>query len=86
LYALQVEDEVDKAFKRLLKKDRMQLEAVNKKIKQILADPYQFKPLRFPLEGLRRVHVGHFVLIYKVVEEPATVILVKYSHHDVAYR
>jgi YafQ family addiction module toxin component len=86
LYALQVEEEVDKAFKCLLKKDRKQLEAINKKVKQVLSDPYQFKPLWHPLEGLRRVHIGHFVLIYKVVEESATVILVKYRHHDEAYQ
>jgi YafQ family addiction module toxin component len=86
LYALEVEEEVDKTFKRLLKKDRKQLEAINKKVKQVLSDPYQFKPLHRPLEGLRRVHIGHFVLIYKVVEEPATVILVKYRHHDEAYQ
>jgi mRNA-degrading endonuclease RelE of RelBE toxin-antitoxin system len=41
LYSLEVEEEVSKTFRKLLKKDRKQLEAVDKKIQQILTDPYQ---------------------------------------------
>jgi YafQ family addiction module toxin component len=85
LYSLEIEDEVSKTFRKLLRKDRVQLEAVNKKIKQILTDPYQFKPLRHPLEGLRRVHIGSFVLIYRISENPPTIQIIKYTHHDEAY-
>lgn len=85
MYSLEIEEEVSKSFRKLLKKDRAQLEAVNKKIEQILADPYQFKPLRHPLEGLRRVHVGSFVLIYRITENPPTIQIIKYKHHDEAY-
>jgi YafQ family addiction module toxin component len=85
LYSLEVEEEVSKTFKRLFKKDRKQLEAVNKKVEEILIDPFAFKPLRHPMEGLRRVHIGSFVLIYQVIENPPTVKIVKYKHHDEAY-
>ncbi len=85
MYNLEVEEEVSKTFKRLLKKDKTQLEAINKKVQQILSDPFQFKPLKHPMEGLRRVHIGSFVLIYQVIEETATVRIVKYAHHDEAY-
>jgi YafQ family addiction module toxin component len=85
LYSLEIEEEVFKVFKKLSKKDKTQLEAVNKKIDQMLADPFQFKPLKHPLEGLRRVHIGSFVLIYEVIENQKTVKVLKYKHHDVAY-
>jgi len=85
LYSLEIEAEVFKTFKKLSKKDKKQLEAVNKKIEQILANPLQFKPLKHPLAGLRRVHVGSFVLIYEVCENPKTIRLLKYKHHDEAY-
>ena len=85
MYSLEIEEETSKTFRKLLKKDRKQLEAVNKKIQQILTDPYQFKPLKHPLEGLRRVHIGSFVLIYRTIENPPTVQIVKYTHHDEAY-
>jgi len=85
LYSLEIEEDVYRTFKKLAKKDKKQLEAINKKIQQILADPLQFKPLRHPLEGLRRVHIGSFVLIYEVRENPKTVRVLKYKHHDEAY-
>jgi YafQ family addiction module toxin component len=85
LYSLEIEEEVSKTIRKLLKKDRAQLEAINKKIIQIQSDPYQFKPLRYPLNGLRRVHIGSFVLIYRVIENPATVQIIKCTHHDEAY-
>jgi YafQ family addiction module toxin component len=85
LYSLEIEEQVSKTFHKLLKKDRAQLEAINKKIRQILSDPYQFKPLKHPLDGLRRTHIGSFVLIYRVIEKPSTVQIVQYTHHDKAY-
>ena len=85
MYCLEIEEEVIKSFRKLGKKDRKQLEAVNKKIQQILEDPLQFKPLKHPLEGLRRVHVGSFVLIYEVFENPKQVRVFKHKHHDEAY-
>jgi len=85
LYCLEIEEDVFKALKKLAKKDKKQLEAINKKIEQILTDPLQFKPLKHPLEGLRRVHIGSFVLIYEVLENPKTVRVLKYKHHDEAY-
>ena len=85
MYSLEIEEEVYRPFKELGKKDKKQLEAVNKKINQILANPLQFKPLRHPLECLRRVHIGSFVLIYEVREKPKTVRILKCKHHDEAY-
>ncbi|MFH1229009.1 MAG: type II toxin-antitoxin system mRNA interferase toxin, RelE/StbE family [Candidatus Aenigmatarchaeota archaeon] len=84
MYSLQIEEDVIKAFRKLGKKDPNQMDATNSKIEQILKDPLQFKPLRHPLEGARRVHVGSFVLIYDVTG--STVRLLKYEHHDDAYK
>ncbi len=84
MYSLEIEEEVSKTFKKLLKRYRKQLEAVNKKIEQILTDPLQFKPLRRPLEGFRRVQIGSFVLIYEVHENSKTARILKYKHHDEA--
>ena len=85
MYSLEIEEEVFRTFKKLAKKDKKQFEAIYKKIEQILADPLQFKPLRHPLEGLRRVHIGPFVLVYETCENPKIVRILKYKHHDDAY-
>ena len=67
------------------KKDKKQLEAINKKIQQILEKPHMGKPLCSPLDGCYRVHVGSFVLIYDIIEKTKTVRILKYKHHDDAY-
>lgn len=60
LYTLYMREAMKKLFKKLEKKDKMQLVAINKKLEQILENPYQFKPLKKPMQCLRRVHtMGH---------------------------
>jgi len=86
LYNLEIELDVVKTFKKLEKKDYKQLDAINKKIGKILENPNQFKPLKSPLENLRRVHIGSFVLIYEIIEKSKIVRVLKYKHHDEAYR
>jgi len=56
-------------------------------VKDILEDPYRFKPLRKPLQNKRRVHVGGaFVLIYEVNEKKKIVTLLDFDHHDNIYK
>lgn len=63
MYKLAVKESLDKKFKELQKKDKEMLRFINRKVKDILEDPYRFKPLRKPLQNKRRVHVGgSFVL------------------------
>ncbi|HTD81478.1 MAG TPA: type II toxin-antitoxin system RelE/ParE family toxin, partial [Thermoplasmata archaeon] len=61
-------------------------EAVEKKVREILEDPYRFKPLRAPMQNKRRVHVGPFVLVYEVDEVRRIVTILDFEHHDAVYR
>jgi YafQ family addiction module toxin component len=85
-YSLEVVQSVDKIFKRLQRKDAVQFEAISKKVNEILEDPHQFKPLRTPMQHMRRVHVGSFVLIYDVDEARRVVTVRRYEHHDTVYK
>jgi YafQ family addiction module toxin component len=83
MYALAVSVEADRKFKKLSKKNRTQLEIINKKVRQILENPYRFKPLRGDLFGARRVHIdSSFVLTYEIDEKAKTVKILDYDHHD----
>ncbi len=63
------------------------IELIYRKVKDILDDPYRFKPLRKPLQNKRRVHVGGaFVLIYEINEEERVVTLLEFDHHDNIYK
>ncbi|MBI2664591.1 type II toxin-antitoxin system mRNA interferase toxin, RelE/StbE family [Candidatus Woesearchaeota archaeon] len=66
-YDLDISGELDKKFGKLAKKDKKQLEIINKKVEQIRENPHHFKPLRGDMKGSRRVHIDKsFVLTYEI--------------------
>jgi YafQ family addiction module toxin component len=87
VYRLAIKEKLDSKFKRLQKKDKEMLRLIERKVQDILEDPYRFKPLRKPLQNKRRVHIGgSFVLIYEVNEEEKMVTLFDFDHHDNVYK
>ena len=86
MYQLEIRESVDKLFSKLSKKDKVSINYINKKIKEILENPHHFKPLKAPMQNFRRVHIGSFVLIYSIDEKRKTIILEKYEHHDKVYK
>lgn len=86
-YSLVVDPDCEEEIARLTRKNSTLKEALEKKTRQILANPHAFKPLKKPLQGRYRVHVlSCFVLIYEILEEDKAVLLLQFSHHDEAYR
>ena len=86
MYSLEVRESVDRIFFKLAKKNPKQMRIIDKKIKQILEDPHHFKPLRAPMQHLRRVHIDKsFVLTYSVDEQNEIVVIEDYDHHDNVY-
>jgi YafQ family addiction module toxin component len=87
MYAPSIKKNVEKEFMKIENKDPRTWEIIKRRIGEILEDPYKFKPLRRPLNGLRRVHIGKsFVLVYGIIEETKTVVFVRYAHHDKVYK
>jgi YafQ family addiction module toxin component len=86
MYTLETREHVDKIFKKLARRNPNQMETITKKIGEILEDPRRFKPMHFPLAGMRRAHVGSFVILFSIDEQRKTVILEDYEHHDRVYR
>ena len=85
-YKLDIPEKLDLIFDKLSKKDKKQLEIINKKVDKILENPYQFKPLTGNMKGIRRVHIGKsFVLTYEILENEKIVRLLDYDHHDKIY-
>jgi YafQ family addiction module toxin component len=86
MYALETREHVDRIFKKLARRNPTQMEAMAKKIEEILEDPHRFKPMHFPLAGMRRAHFGSYVLLFSIDEQRKTVILEDHEHHDKVYR
>jgi len=87
VYKLAIKKNLDKKFKKLKKKDREMLELIDKKVQEILDNPYRFKSLKKPLQNKRGVHIGgSFVLIFEVNEDEKMVTLLDFDHHDNIYK
>lgn len=87
MHSLELRESIESKFKKISKKDKKQMIIIEKKISQILSNPYMFKPLKAPLNNLRRVHVmKSFVLIYSINEKEKSIIIEAYEHHDKAYK
>jgi len=45
VYRLAIKEKLDSKFKKLQKKDKEMLRLIERKVQDILEDPYRFKPL-----------------------------------------
>lgn len=57
-----------------------------RKVEEIVENPHRYKNLRKPLQHLKRVHFGSYVLVFSVDENARRVILEDYRHHDDIYK
>ncbi|NQU98936.1 type II toxin-antitoxin system mRNA interferase toxin, RelE/StbE family [Candidatus Woesearchaeota archaeon] len=87
MYKLDTRDKLSKKLEKIAKKNPKQLQILNKKILEILKNPYRFKKLKESLKHFRRIHIDkHFVLIFSIEEETKIVILEDFDHHDNVYK
>ena len=85
-WSLEVSPEFERDYRKTCARNAGFKRAVDNKVQQILSSPLHYKPLRAPLQGKRRVHVGgSFVLIFEADEQAQVVRLLRLAHHDDAY-
>ncbi len=84
-YQVIADPPVQKRLKKIFKKDRKTYEQVKKKLVELGKNPEIGKPLRNVLKNRRRLHIGSFVLIYKIDTENKIIKLLEFDHHDKAY-
>jgi len=72
---------------KLSKKDKVMYERVLKKIEEVInsEDVEHYKNLRYDMKDRKRVHLGHFVLVFKFLKESDTISFVDFGHHDEVY-
>ena len=85
-YKLEIPEHLDKLFFKFAKKDKLQFEILNRKIKEIINNPQAGKPLTANMSGQRRVHIRNFVLTYEVLENEKIIRLLDYDHHKNIYK
>ncbi len=83
-----VSPHLEGVLRKLLRRDRVLYECVLGKMEEVLSssDVGHYKNLRSPLQHLKRVHVGCFVLVFEYVVADDLVVYVDFDHHDNIYR
>ncbi len=85
-WSLEASTEFEWDYRRLCGRNAGLRREVDAKIAKLGEAPLPYKPLRAPLQGVRRVHVGgSFVLLFEPDVGRRTVRLLRLAHHDEAY-
>jgi len=84
----EIKPELDKKLIKLSKKDKTSYEAVMNKIQEILGSPDvdHYKHLRYDMKDSKRVHIGHFVLVFSYDKLKEFISFEDYDHHDNIYK
>lgn len=90
-FSFDLSDELKDTLRLLAKRDPAMADAINKKIRQIIAsDDFtidHYKNLRHDLSEYKRVHIGrNFVLLFKVSKKGKFILFDRFDHHDNIYK
>jgi len=82
-----ISDKLEQILVKILRKDKKLYEQVMKKIKEIInsEEIEHYKNLRYNLKDCKRVHLGHFVLIFSFDKNQDRVSFIDFDHHDKIY-
>ncbi len=76
--------EFKKILEKMAKKNKSELKKIEDQVYKIISNPLVGKPLRNIMKSYRRVHIGSFVLVYKIENKEIT--FADYDHHDRIYK
>jgi YafQ family addiction module toxin component len=88
MYNFSISEDLKAILGRLSKKDKKLNEQVMKKIEEIANcyDVTHYKNLRYGLKEHKRVHIGHFVLIFRLEKDENEIKFIDFQHHDEIYK
>jgi YafQ family addiction module toxin component len=87
MYTYEIVPSLQKVLSKLSKRDKSAYEQVLKKIEEVINsdDVEHYKNLRYDLKDKKRVHIGHFVLVFSFIREENKIVFLDYDHHDRIY-
>ena len=88
MYNSEISDHLLKILEKIRKKDKLYYEKILKKIEDILQSDSldRFKNLRYSLKDSKRVHIGHFVIVFQYNKKTNTIKFDDFEHHDKVYK
>ena len=87
-YNYRTSKNLDRILEKLFKKDKFTSGQIMNKIKEIInsSDVEHYKNLRYNLKDKKRVHIGHFVLVFKFNKTENLIEFDDFDHHDNIYK
>ena len=85
MYSFSLSDKLSVILKKMKKRDRTAYGRIGRRIDELRENPRLGKPLSSNLKGSWRVHVGHFILLYRINESENKLEFYDFEHHDKAY-
>lgn len=88
MYKFDVSEKLEKILNKLSKKDKDLYNQILKKIDEIInsKDIEHYKNLIYNMKDSKRVHIGHFVLIFQYKKEEDIILFDDFDHHDNIYK
>ncbi len=88
MYNFQVSEHLQKILKKISKKDNDLYNQVLKKIDEVIhsENVEHYKSLRHNMKDSKRVHIGHFVLVFQYKKEENLIDFDDFDHHDNIYK
>jgi len=88
VYKFDVSENLEKILNKLSKKDKDLYSQILKKIDEVInsKDVEHYKNLRYNMKDSKRVHIGHFVLIFQYKKEEDIILFDDFDHHDNIYK
>jgi len=87
MYKWRTSEHLQGVMKKLSKKDKSLYDQLLKKIEEIIKcqDIEHYKNLRYNMKDSKRVHIGHFVLVFQYDKAIGTINFDDFDHHDTIY-
>ncbi len=88
MYNHEISEKLKEIMQKLSKKDKPLYEQLLKKIEEVINsyDIEHYKNLRYNMKDSKRVHIGHFVLIFQFNKQTNQIKFDDFDHHDNIYK
>ena len=88
MYNFDVSENLEKILNKLSKKDKNLYNQILKKIDEVIysKNVEHYKNLRYNMKDSKRVHIGHFILVFQYNKDKNLIIFDDFDHHDNIYK
>ena len=88
MYGWEISEHLQGVLKKLSRKDKQLHKQLLKKIEEIITSYNidNYKNLRYNMKDSKRVHIGHFVLVFQYNKKTNTILFDDFDHHDNIYK